>query len=641
MKDERFPYEHLPEEEAERLKELARLVRGDILKMTTVAGSGHPGGSMSSTEIYLVVYSYARLDPSDPRNPDRDRIVVSHGHTSPGVYAVLGRLGFFPVEQAIAHFRQAGSVFEGHVERDVPGIEWSSGNLGQGLSAACGFAAAAKLRGKDYHVFCLMSDGEHTKGQIVESIRLARKLDLTNLTVVIDYNQIQISGDIHDVMPQNIPGMYSAHGWEVVEVDGHDVCALYEAVRKAQASPSNVCILAHTVIGKGVSFMEGKHTYHGKPLSPEDCSKALAELGLEDDLATYMRMREEAPEAPPHTGIANEPVKVETGTPRTYAPDEKTDNRSAYGKALRDVAEASSKVEKASPIAVVDCDLASSVKTDMFAEAFPERFIQVGIQEHTAATFAGAMSVCGVVTFFSDFGVFGVDETYNQHRLNDINSTWLKLVCTHNGLDVGEDGKTHQCIDYLGLLRNLYGFRVIVPADPNQTDRAIRFAAASTGNYAVLMGRSKLPVITDEEGNPFFAGNYRFEYGKMDVLREGSDCAIVTCGAMVYRALEAQRLLKEKGIEAMVVNAACPLHLDDEVMKRIVRTGVLVTYEDHHVDSGLGATVAAYLADTGTPVRFRRLGVRGYGVSGKPDELFARENLSPADLASTIEAMLG
>jgi transketolase len=157
------------------LRETARKARGDILKMTTLAGSGHPGGSMSSIDLYLTLHALARIDPRAPDNPARDRIVISHGHTSPGVYAALGNLGFFPVDEAIAHFRQAGGPFEGHVERNLPGVDWSSGNLGQGLSAGCGMALASNIRGLDNQVVVFMGDGEQQKGQIAEARRFAIK----------------------------------------------------------------------------------------------------------------------------------------------------------------------------------------------------------------------------------------------------------------------------------------------------------------------------------------------------------------------------------------------------------------------------------------------------------------------------------
>lgn len=635
-----FQAEKLTSEEIAELQELALLCRGDILKMTTLAASGHPAGSMSSIDMYLLVYTRAQVFPDDPYFPDRDRVIISHGHTSPGVYAALGRLGFFDLKKAIAGFRRAGSPFEGHVERKVPGVEWDTGNLGQGLSAGVGFALAARVKGKGYHVFTLMSDGEQAKGQVGEARRFAIKYGLDNLTVVIDYNRVQISGHIEEVMPQNIKENYLADGWKVIEVNGHDFQELYQALREAYFTRGvPVAIIAHTVIGKGVSFMEDTPEFHGKPLNLEQYRKALAELGLEDDLETYRELRKTLsfenwlkPE--------RESVVIDVGTPREYGPEAKLDNRSAYGYALQDIGERNCDVPGKSPVVVLDCDLCGSVKTDGFAKACPSFFFQGGVQEHNTATIAGALSTQGVLTFFSDFGVFGVDETYNQHRLNDINETNLKLVCTHCGVDVGEDGKTHQCIDYLGALRNFYGFKAIVPADPNQTDRVVRYIAQVKGNFFVGVGRSRIPVILDKEGRPLFGGNYVFQYGKADWVRKGKDATIITMGHMVYRAVKAYEILLQEGLEVGVLNVSCPFDLDEEALREAKDTGVIVTYEDHNVYSGLGVLVASFLFERGWTCRFAKLGVTQYAGSGDPDSLFKLLGLSVEHLVAKVKELV-
>lgn len=628
-----FEQEALDSAQLSDIQHLARIARGDILKMTTLAQCGHPGGSMSSIDLYLVLYTCARVDPKRPHDPDRDRIVVSHGHTSPGVYSALGRLGFFDVDAAVATFRQTGSLFEGHVERSVPGVEWSTGNLGQGLSAACGFALAGKVLGKDFHVFAAMSDGEQQKGQPSEARRFAKKYGLNNVTVIIDYNRIQISGHTDQVMPQDIKANYESDGWRVLEINGHDHQAIYRALREAVMDRDTpVAILAETLMGQGVSFMEDVPEYHGKALSVEQYRQAMVELGLQDDLERYQAMRDvfvpldELPEP------ATPRVEADPGEAIVYGKGDKSDNRSAWGKALKSVADAN----PGGPIAVLDCDLATSVKTTDFLKAYPGRFFQGGVQEHNTATIAGALSTQGVLTFFADFGVFGVDETYNQHRLNDINGSHLKLVCTHVGLDVGEDGKTHQCIDYVGTMGNLFGYKIIVPADPNQTDRAVRYAATQPGNFLLAMGRSKLPVLLDEAGELFYGPERSFAYGQADILREGADAAIIAMGTMVYRAVKAWELLKAKGYTVLLVNMACPAAPDVGAIRRAAQTGVVVTYEDHHVRTGLGSQVANVLAQQGFGARLRKLGIDRYGTSGVPDELFKRQGLDPEHLAEVV-----
>jgi transketolase len=636
MNGKRFEAERLGEVPLKRLTELARLARGDILKMTTLAGSGHPGGSMSSIDFYMVLYSYANVDPNSPSDPKRDRIVVSHGHTSPGAYAALGRLGFFPVESAVANFRKAGTPFEGHVEKGVPGVEWNTGNLGQGLSAGCGFALGARLLKRDFHVFVAMGCGEQQKGQISEARRFAVKYGLNNLTAIIDYNDRQISGVTKEIMPQNIAHNYESDGWRVLEVDGHHLQEIYVAFRTATLSRQPTVIIARTTMGKGVSFMEGKEEFHGRALTLDEFKKAIQELGVEDDLEQYRRLQETGTSPRLKRGHPVEVQPLQTGSPRNYGKDQKMDNRSAFGNALLDIAKINFEKNASFPMAVFDCDLAPSTKTGGFAKQFPHHFFQGGIQEHNTVTIAGAISTLGVLSFFADFSVFGVDETYNQHRLNDINDTNLKLICTHAGLDVGEDGKTHQCIDYVGLMRNLFGYRIIIPADPNQTDRVIRHVARTAGNFLIPMGRSTVPILLGHDGIPLFGDPYEFRYGRADLVRDGKDAAIITTGGMVYRAVQAWERLKEKGLNVKVLNVTCLSDLDIEAILGVARTGTVITYEDHHTQTGLGSLVAGVLADHGLGIRFRRMGIARYGASGKPDDLYKMEGLDVQSLVTTV-----
>lgn len=628
-----YSRDSLTPEQINRLAALARQCRGDILKMTTLAASGHPGGSLSSIDLYLTVYSLAAVDPGDPFARDRDRIVISHGHTSPGAFAALGRLGFFDIDVAVAHFRQTNSPFEGHVEREVPGIDWGTGNLGQGLSALLGLGIGCRLHGREVKLYGFMGDGEQQKGQIAEARRFAVKYAMHNTTVFVDYNRLQISGRIDQVMPQDIRAGWESDGWQVLEIDGHDFQAIYQAIRRAHATPAPVMILAHTVMSKGIPAMEHDHKWHGQALSMEACRKELAELGLPDDLDALARRRiEEDPAVAlphrPHNAAVAAP-----GTPRTYAATEKNDNRSGWGNALDDIAAAN---HGSVPMAVFDCDLATSVKTTNFAKTWPNAFFQGGIQEHNTAAIAGACSTEGVVTYLADFGVFGVAETFNQHRLNDINNSSYKVVCTHVGLDVGEDGKTHQSIDYLGTFQNMFGFKVIVPADPNQTDRATRHISATPGNFLLAMGRSKMGMILSETGEPLFGGDYSFVYGRADLVRRGQDAAIIAMGGMTGRAVKAWELLKEQGVEAMVLSMASPSDPDLEAIARAAATGLIVTYEDHHVRTGLGSVVANALAEQGLACKLIKLGVSRYGSSGTPEELYKNQGLDPASLAATV-----
>jgi transketolase len=655
-------YSSLKNESIESLKKRAILARSAIIKATTLAGSGHPGGSMSAIDILLTLYEMLHIDPRKCKLEERDRIVISNGHISPGTYTALALNGFFPLEDFVSQFRLCGSIFEGHVERTVPGIEWGSGNLGQGLSAGCGFALAAKVKNLSYNVFVMMGDGEQQKGQLSEACRFAVKYGLNNITGIIDYNRLQISGEIDRIMPQNIKENYISAGWKVLEIDGHDFTEISEAVRHAAEIDKPAVIIANTVMGKGVSFMENKEKYHGSALSEDQLSAALEELGSENDLDHYRQLRESFP---CKTRQELTEVSSKTEEERESAPfsdldkgkaivyDKPLDNRSAWGNALADLAKIN-KREPYTPIIVFDCDLQGSVKTNDFEKELPDNFIQSGIMEHHTAVMSGSVSLEGLQTFFVDFGVFGVDETYNQHRLNDINETNLKVIVTHVGLDVGEDGKTHQCLDYLALMRNLYHFRPIIPVCPNQTDRAIRYLINKKGNYLVAMGRSKVPVIKKEDGSLFYGEDYHFEYGKADLIRnpslspdetdpqnrKGIKGALLTMGTLASKGVEIVDRLKEKGILLQLWAVSCPNDIPEDSLRMAAEAGTIFTYEDHNVHTGLGSIVADRLLELQIKARLIKFGVRDYALSGKSEGVFYHAGLDVDTVMKQIEDQL-
>jgi transketolase len=635
----------LSTEELNRLAAMRQRCARRILLSTTLAASGHPGGSLSALDLLLVTYGLIRHDPARPLWEERDRVVVSMGHISPGVYSVLAEYGYFSEEDFLAGFRRAGSGFPGHVERIVPGVEWDTGNLGQGLSAAVGMALALKMKGSERKVIVFMGDGEQQKGQISEALRFAGKYKLNNLLVIIDRNHLQICGTTTCVMPQEIRASYAASGWNVLYLeDGHDCRKIHRAFSDAYqgrvANPEEpTVIVARTVMSKGISFMENQAKYHGSPLKQDQLAAAFAELGVENDFDRFAALRKKP--VATHTKMEHAPPApaILPGEPVVYEPGVMTDCRSAYGKALLGLAEANNIAGAAPKVVGVSCDLEGSVKMGDFRKHSPAAFFEAGIQEHHAATMAGALSREELAVFFSTFGVFAVSEVYNQNRLNDINETGLKVVATHVGLDVGEDGPTHQCIDYLGLLRNLFRFSVFLPADPNQTDRITRYVAAHGGNFFVGMGRSLTPVITREDGTVFFGADYEFRPGKGDWLRRGAGGTIITYGALVPQALAACQQLLEEGVEVGVLNMASLLPLDRQAVIEAARTGPVLTVEDHHVDTGLGAMIGLVLAEEGIAVPFRRLGVSRYGASGKPADLYADQGLDQAGIVRAFRSL--
>jgi len=263
------------------LKKTATKIRMGIITAVASAGSGHPGGSLSLADILTYLYfREMRIDPKNPKDPDRDRFVLSKGHCTPGLYSTLAHRGFFPVEE-LTGFRQTKSHLEGHPNMDkVPGVDMSTGSLGQGISAAVGMALAGKIDKKDYRVYVAMGDGELEEGQVWEAFMAAAHYKLDNLTVFVDYNGLQIDGKITDVMnPEPIADKFIAFGWNVIEINAHDFDQIEEAVNRAKATKEKpTMILAHSIKGKGVSYMENQVSWHGTAPKKEQADQALAEL---------------------------------------------------------------------------------------------------------------------------------------------------------------------------------------------------------------------------------------------------------------------------------------------------------------------------------------------------------------------------
>ncbi len=264
------------------LQDICKTLRSDIVSMIHKAGSGHPGGSLSEVEILTALYfgGVMNIRPEEPDWPGRDRLILSKGHSAPALYATLARRGFYPVEW-LDSLRKLGSPLQGHPHADrVPGMDCSSGSLGQGLSIANGLGAAFKKQGMANRVYCILGDGELQEGQVWEAIMSAAHYRLDNVCAILDYNGVQLDGTLKEVMDMgDMVAKWKAFGWHVIECDGHDVEALlraFDEAKETKGQPS--VVIAHTVKGKGVSFMEGKAAWHGNAPNAEQLAQALQEI---------------------------------------------------------------------------------------------------------------------------------------------------------------------------------------------------------------------------------------------------------------------------------------------------------------------------------------------------------------------------
>lgn len=609
-----------------------------ILQMLKTSQSGHPGGSLSSLDFLALLYAF-RLTKTE------EKIVVSNGHISPGVYSVLAECGVIDHEEVIREFRQIGSVYEGHVTRHIPGIYFGTGPLGVGTSATAGFAYAAKLEageGEAQKVFGLLGDGEAQEGQVHEMALFAAKENLNNLIMFCDYNRVQLTDSLAETLPIDVSSMFKAHGWKVIDVDGHDFEVMWTALNQALESDKPVMIVGQTIMGRGVPMMEedgksDKATWHGKAPKPDQIDEQLGlpELTLNpaqtEALEAFRKDRNFSPA--PNVWQENLAVQedINTGTPIEYDVETLTDCRSAYGKALLDLAQNNPNVLAGT------ADLGGSVMTKFVKAELPEQHIEYGICEQNMVSVSGTLSLSGYVPFASTFGAFTSSRAKDQARVNDINGTNVKMVSTHCGLSVGEDGPTHQAIDDMGSFLGMFNTHVVEPADPNHCDRVIRYAASRYGNFYVRMGRHKLPTLLKEDGSLFYGKDYQYEYGKCDLYRSGSDVTVVASGPMVIECIKA---VENAGIDAEIIIASSPKRFDDTLKTSLQKTKNVLVAEDHNGLSGFASQVALFAVENGVQLeKLIDISPKEYQLSGKPAELYASAGIGAIDIEEALKSL--
>jgi len=667
---------------------VARQIREDIIDMVFNAKSGHPGGSLSATDILTYLYfSEARLDPANPEWEDRDRFVLSKGHAAPLLYSALARRGFFD-PAFLPTLRRLGSPLQGHPHfGSVPGIETSTGSLGQGGSVAVGMAIAGKISNKDFRVYTLWGDGELQEGLVWEAAMAAGHYKLDNLVGIVDWNGLQIDGPVADIMnPEPIDKKFEAFGWHTLTVDGHDFSALSAAFAEARATKGKpTLILCETRKGKGVSYMDGDGGWHGKAPDEALWRKAILELGGTPELISDTDMKalvagareafgmspevsvsDMLPGLPKHKtasavnvgasgkpspssepgsssgpGALSRPLASDATSSSAdaalsdpyviYAKDGKPDmgpaTREAYGQTLAALA------AENPDLIVMDADLSASTMTTFFKQAAPERFVNAGIAEANMTCMAGGVASCGKTVFISTFAMFAAGRSYEM-AFNTIASSGfnVKIAATHAGLTVGEDGMSHQMLSDLSLMRTIPGLRVYAPADASEASAIIRYVAANPGPAYIRLGRAKTPVIFDAS-----IDNPDYDPSKIRVLRQGGDVTLAACGMMVGAALEAAESLAARGVNARVLNISCVKPLDeDTLIKAAMETGAVVACEEHTTLGGMGGALAELLSQN-CPVPVLRLGVEDdFGQSGTPGDLLKLYGLDGdkiADLA--------
>lgn len=658
---------HLREYSIEQLTEAANLMRGYDLVTLAAAGSGHAGGTLSIMDIVAALYlRVADHDPNSPNWEQRDRIIWSAGHKAPALYLGLAFAGFCKPEEVVT-LRKLWSPFQGHPHwPKLPGIEVSSGSLGQGLSVAVGAALAAKLDGRENKVFCLMGDGEQQEGNIWEAAMEAAHYKLDNLIAIVDFNRLQIDGPVCEVMNiEPLEEKYRAFGWEVARIDGHDMQQIVHVLEQAKTCSTAgkpLLVIAATVKGKGVSFMENIAGWHGKVPNKEEMIKGLQELGLEEKipyqqlLASARHYQAEVEEKlaakqPKFRGDywwntgRNMKVKMEP-------------TRKGFGQSLAQNGDDPR-------VVCLGLDISGSITISEFYAGHPERkprWLSMGIAEQSATAAAAGLAKEGKLPVLGTYATFAAARNLDQLRVSVCYGNFNVMVAgAHGGVSVGPDGATHQALEDLFAVCGLPNMSVVVPCDSIETRKATDYLLLQqVGPKYVRFAREATPIVTRED-SPFV-------FGKANVIRlrgeaeqfvdafettlaseyrnESEDLSIIACGPMVPEAMRAALILKRDfDCETRVINLHTLKPLDRAAIIHAAKeTGVVITAEEHQIGA-LSGRVSEVITGSGQlyglPVITGAIGVKDrFGDSGAPWELIKEFEVSAEHIAQKAVELL-
>ena len=668
------------------LEKICRLMRYDILTSTTQAGTGHPTSSMSGVELGATLFfgGFFKYDPKNPHSISNDRFILSKGHASPLLYSLYHTAGWIS-EKELMSLRKFDSIFEGHPTPRVPWVDITTGSLGQGLSAGVGMALGQKLtmehgtgnmeqkgnkkdvlRSKFYvlpKVYVFLGDSEMAEGQVWEAMEIASFYKLDNLIAIVDVNRLGQRGQTMEGWDlKTYQNRAEAFGWRTIVVtNGHDL----EEVQKAyssvilgtegtpeskkqdpgQARMTNkpTMIIAKTDKGHGVSFLENKDDWHGKPVPKDKLPEALKELGEVD-----VNIR----------GVVQEPV--EHGTWNMEQKGNKKDvlrskfyvsyklgdlvaTREAYGKALVALGATNER------IVAFDGEVSNSTYSDKFKKAYPERFFEMFIAEQNMVSAALGASKVGLIPFASTFAAF-LSRAYDQIRMAQYSRPNLKLAGSHAGVSIGPDGPSQMALEDLAMLRAVNDSIVFYPSDGTSTAALVGVMADTDGLFYMRTTREKTPVL--------YTPQEKFKIGGSKVLRESKkDTAVVfTAGITLHEALKAHEELKKQGINIAVVDLYSVKPIDNITIQQYSsKLKNVIVVEDHYPAGGIGEAVSSVILSVsrhgGRPIgskkdsiaslqndiNFTHLAVRSLPRSGTPEELLSYEKIDAAAIVKAVK----
>lgn len=656
-----------------RLERIATEIRDLAMDHITKSKVGHPGGSLSVTDILTALYfgriynhregkleNVLRIDPSDPLWEGRDRVILSKGHAAPALYATLAKAGYFD-PKILKIYRKIDSPLEGHPamyqvftggsERGIRGVDFSTGSLGHGLSVAAGLALQAKVYGFDYDVYVMLSDGEFQEGMPWEGCMTIANKGLHRICAFVDYNHLQVDGSVDEINSlEPFEKKFKAFNWDVKVINGHDfydildVLAYFKLKNSRRTKP--VMVIANTIKGKGVQEIEGIYKYHAVPLTLEQQESAskvfhLKMEELDRALLSYSAetvqvkplVKDTHPVHPAHQDNLKEIIaRNPSGEYR-----EPTATRIGYGNCL-------ARLGEYPLIFVLNADLSAACGTAAFVEKYPERAvnaherrsINVGVQECNMVAMAAGLASCGKISIANSFGIFSTGRAWEIVRQNiaypQLN---VKIIGSHTGIALGEYGVSHQSIEDVGLMRCLPHMIVIEPSDAIQADILFEKVLLYDGPVYYRVGRNPTPLIYSKDNDFGVKPVKNFEIGRGLILKEGEDWTIIASGPVLCEVLRAAQTARES-IQVIDIPTIEPI--DEEIIVQCSRkTPRIATVQDHYKNGGLGDAVLQAIARHRLSVEFHSIGLSGFAESGSPKDLYEKYGLS----ASRIMNQLG
>lgn len=611
------------------LEKLTNLIRYYILLATTSAGSGHATSSLSAVELMTVLFfKHFRYDLDNPANPGNDHLIFSKGHASPLFYSLFAAAGKI-TEEKLKTLRDFKSELEGHPTMRFAYTEAPTGSLGQGLSVGVGIALNEKYLDKTVcRAFVLLGDGELAEGQVWEAVQIAARYKLNNLVAIVDVNKLGQSGETmlgHDI--ESYRKRFHSFGWRSFIVkDGHNLHEIEGAfdltLGEAEKSEKPAVIIAKTVKGKGVSFIEDKVDWHGKALSKEEFEKAVLELG---DVDKTVKGEVAKPFIKPNTqsNEADFDAKPEF---TNYEKGEMVATRKAYGTGIVELG------KRYNNVVALDADVKNSTFAIDFVKAFPDRYFEMFIAEQNMVSCALGLAHKGKVPFVSTFGAF-LTRAYDQIRMAKLAGAHIIFAGSHTGVSIGEDGPSQMGLEDIAMFRVGLNTSVFYPCDAISTEKLIEEAYKEKGIVYIRTTRSDTPVIYD--------GDEEFEAGGSKVLKSGDKdkVTLVAAGITLHEALKASELLKKEGIEVGVIDLYSVKPIDETTLrKEAKKTKRVITVEDHYIVGGMGDAVLEVLANE--EVLVYKMGITKVPRSGRPEELLDYEDIFAYDIVRKVKELL-